>query len=213
MPVLKKYAETPILLMGGGGHCRSCIDVMESSNYEIGGIIDDSARPILNYPVVSNDSGIRTLTSRHTFLVTVGQISDPTTRVRLYSLVKECGGKLATVMAATARVSGHASIGEGTIVMHQCVVNAGAIVGNNVIINTMALIEHDCIIGDHTHISTAAVINGGCRIGSRVFVGSASVVSHGLSIADGAVVGAGSVVIKDITTAGVYAGNPAKRIK
>jgi len=50
------------------------------------------------------------------------------------------------------------------------------------------------------------------RVGSRVFIGSnASILP--VSICDDVVVGAGSVVTKDITEAGIYAGNPARFVR
>ncbi len=50
------------------------------------------------------------------------------------------------------------------------------------------------------------------RIGSRVSIGSNSTILP-VSICDDVVIGAGSVVTKDITEAGVYAGNPARFLR
>lgn len=50
------------------------------------------------------------------------------------------------------------------------------------------------------------------RIGNRVSIGTNATILP-VTICDGVVVGAGSVVTKDITEAGIYAGNPAKKIK
>jgi acetyltransferase-like isoleucine patch superfamily enzyme len=50
------------------------------------------------------------------------------------------------------------------------------------------------------------------RIGDRVSIGSNATIMP-VAIASGTVIGAGAVVTKDIDTAGVYAGNPARRIK
>ena len=37
---------TPLLLIGGGGHCRSCIDVIESAEgSEIVGVVDREGDP------------------------------------------------------------------------------------------------------------------------------------------------------------------------
>lgn len=49
-------------------------------------------------------------------------------------------------------------------------------------------------------------------IGDRVSIGSNATIMP-VSIASGTVIGAGAVVTKDIETAGIYAGNPARRIK
>lgn len=50
------------------------------------------------------------------------------------------------------------------------------------------------------------------RIGNRVSIGSNATILP-VCVADGTVIGAGAVVAKDIMTPGVYAGNPAKKIK
>lgn len=50
------------------------------------------------------------------------------------------------------------------------------------------------------------------KIGNRVSIGSNATILP-VRIADGVVVGAGAVVTKDLTVAGVYAGNPARRLR
>lgn len=201
-----------IILIGGGGHCKSVIDVAESAGYNILGILDmpeDVGKSVLNYKVIGTDEEIPQYADKAEFIITVGFIKNPTARVRIYNKLKECGGKLATIVASTANVSRYATIGEGTVVMHQSVVNAGAMIGSNCIINTLCNIEHDAVIGDQCHISTGAMINGDCKVGDRVFIGSQSVLANGITVGDDIIVGAGSVVRKAISKKGVYAGNPA----
>lgn len=50
------------------------------------------------------------------------------------------------------------------------------------------------------------------HIGSNVSIGSNATILP-VSICDDVVIGAGSVVTKDITQKGIYAGNPAKKIR
>jgi acetyltransferase-like isoleucine patch superfamily enzyme len=50
------------------------------------------------------------------------------------------------------------------------------------------------------------------QIGNNVSIGSNSTILP-ISICDGVVIGAGSVVTKNIIEKGIYAGNPAKKIK
>ena len=50
------------------------------------------------------------------------------------------------------------------------------------------------------------------KIGNKVAIGSNATILP-VEICDNVVIGAGSVVTKNITQAGVYAGNPAKKIK
>lgn len=201
-----------LILIGGGGHCKSVIDVAESAGYNILGILDmpeEVGKSVLDYKVIGTDNDIPQYVDKAEFIITVGFIKNPAIRVRIYNKVKEAGGKLATIVASTAHVSRYATLGEGTVVMHQAVVNAGAQVGANCIINTFCNIEHDAVIGDQCHISTGAMMNGDCKVGERVFIGSQSVLANGITVEEDIIVGAGSVVRKSISEKGVYAGNPA----
>lgn len=50
------------------------------------------------------------------------------------------------------------------------------------------------------------------KIGNRVSIGSNATILP-ISICDGVVIGAGSVVTSDIKESGIYAGNPARKIR
>jgi len=200
-----------LILIGGGGHCKSVIDVAESAGYNILGILDmpeEVGKLVLDYMVIGTDDDIPQYADKAEFIITVGFIKNPAIRVRIYNKVKEAGGKLATIVASTAHVSRYATLGEGTVVMHQAVVNAGAKIGENCIINTFCNIEHDAVIGAQCHISTGTMVNGDCMVGERVFIGSQSVLANGITVGEDIVVGAGSVVRKSISEKGIYAGNP-----
>ena len=204
--------KRPIILLGGGGHCMSVIEAAESAGMSILGILDIPATlgmEVMGHKIIGCDDDIQRYADEADFVVTVGSIKNASVRRRLYEKVKACGGRLACVVASTARVSTHATMGEGTVVLHHALVNAGAQIGKNCIINSFADIEHGCSVGNHTHVSTHAAVNGDCSIGHEVFIGSGSVLHQGCQIADKCVVAAGSVVRKHITTGGLYAGNPA----
>ncbi|MCD4795153.1 MAG: acetyltransferase [Bacteroidales bacterium] len=207
-----------IILIGGGGHCKAVIDVIETENkFKIAGIIDlpdKLGQSILDYKIIGADNDIPQLAKQfNCFFITVGHIQTPVLRIKLFNLVKKSGGELPVIISPNAHVSKHAKIGEGTIIMHNTVINADSEIGNNCIINNKALIEHDCRIGNNCHISTSAVVNGGLLIGDNCFIGSNSVSKQYIKIVNETNIGAGAVVTKSITESGVYVGNPAKRIK
>ena len=202
----------PLILIGGGGHCKSVIEAAESQGREILGVLDmpeDLGKEILSTKVIGTDDDIPHYVDKAEFVITVGFIKNPATRIKLYNKVKEAGGKLATVIASTAHVSKYAEIGEGTVVLHQAFVNADAKVGCNVILNNFVSIEHDAVIGDQCHISTGAMINGECKVGNNCFIGSQSVLANCISVGEDIIVGAGSFVRKSISEKGIYSGNPA----
>ena len=201
-----------LILVGGGGHCKSVIEAAESAGYNILGVLDtpeNVGKQVLAYSVIGTDDDIPQYVDEAEFVITVGFIKNPTTRTKLYNKVKEAGGKLATVIASTAHVSKYSTIGEGTVVMHQTFVNAGAHIGADCIINTFCNIEHDAQIGDQCHISTGTMVNGDCKVGDRCFIGSQSVLANGITIGEDIIIGAASFVRKSISEKGIYSGNPA----
>ncbi len=191
--------ERQLILLGGGGHCKSVIDAAESAGYTILGILDKPelvGTRILDYEIIGVDDDIPQYVDKAAFLITVGQIKSPAIRQKLDGLVKQAGGKLATIVASDAYVSKYATIGEGTVVLRKAFVNAGAKIGRNCIINTMANIEHDCEIGDFCHISTGVMVNGDTKVGKNSFVGSGSVLYNGIEVKEDSIIPAGTVVRK-----------------
>lgn len=175
-----------ILLIGGGGHCKSVIDVIEVENrFEIAGIIDKKElldSKVFDYKVIGCDEDLESLFNKYKYaLITVGQVKPSKTRKKLYEKLLSIGYKLPVIISPTSYVSKRAVIKNGTIIMHKAFVNAGALIEENCIINTKALIEHDSIIKAHCHISTAAIINGDCEVKEGSFVGSNSTFVQGVS--------------------------------
>ena len=192
-----------LLLIGGGGHCRSCIDVIEAEGqYQIRGIVQpvsDGTDGVFGYPVVGSDEDLPSLL-RETpqALVTVGQIRSSEIRIGLFGLLKQSGGKLPRIVSPFAYCSKNVQMNEGTIVMHGAVVNAGANIGANCIINSQALIEHDVIVADHCHVSTGARVNGGITIGKGSFIGSGAILKENIVIGENVIIGAGQIVLGDV---------------
>ena len=194
-----------IILIGGGGHCKACIDVIEQeARYRIAGVVDVAEKlheQILGYKVICTDEDIPNIVKEYDhFLITLGQIKTPKRRIALFELLKSLNAKLPVIISPLAYVSKHAQVGEGTIVMHNTLVNAGASIGRNCIINSKALVEHDATIADHCHISTGAVVNGGVRIGPQTFIGSNVSTREYVEIGDTCVIGAGEKIITNIAS-------------
>ena len=166
-----------ILLIGGGGHCKSVIDVIEQEGkYTIAGIVDKKellGQEVLGYKFIGCDDDLEELFLKYKYaFVTVGQIKSNNLRVKLFTILKNIGYELPVVVSPLAYVSKHAKVEEGTVIHHYALVNANATVRANCIVNSKALIEHDATIEEHCHISTATVINGGVVVKANSFVGS-----------------------------------------
>lgn len=191
-----------LVLIGGGGHCRSCIDVIEAEGrYSVEKIVDlpeNFGQSVIgDYKINASDEDIKALSkSSYQFLITFGQITSAELRIKMFEHLMSLEADIATVISPLAHVSGYARIGKGSIIMHHALVNAGASIGRNCIINSKTLVEHDAVVEDHCHISTGSVVNGGAVIGANSFLGSNSMVKQYLEIKRGSVIGAGKAILK-----------------
>jgi sugar O-acyltransferase (sialic acid O-acetyltransferase NeuD family) len=205
-----------IVLIGGGGHCLSCIDVLRLENrFEIVGILDAPEKfgtSVMGIEVIGNDDDIPRFAGIYkNFLITIGQIKHSEKRVRIFETVTKHNGNLPVIISPKAYVSPSAIIGEGTIIMHNALVNAKAVVGKSCIINTGALLEHEASIGDFCHISTHAVVNGQVSIGNHSFIGSNAVIANNVSLPEKIIVAAGASILRSPGQTGTYIGNPARK--
>lgn len=185
-----------LILIGGGGHCAACIDVIEQQGrFEIVGIVDKDANAApLGYPLLGDDERLQALRDEIEYAcISVGQIKSPALRSRLFEQAKALGFTLPAIISPRAYVSRHASIGEGTIIMHDVLINARATIGRNCIINSKALVEHDAVVEDNCHISTGAIVNGGATIKRGTFVGSNAVTRESATTQEHDFIKAGSL--------------------
>ena len=192
-----------LILIGGGGHCHSCIDVIELSNtYKIKGIIESNKsqkRKVMGYPVLGCDKDLQYIIKNNkNIFITLGQIKKPEIRIKLFNLLKKNKINIPIIISPKAYVSKHSLIEDGTIIMHFACINANVKIGQNCIINSKALIEHDSQIGNNCHISTGARINGSVIIGNNVFIGSGAIIHQGVSIKSKSIIGAGKIIKKNI---------------
>tara|TARA_B100000787_G_C16197323_1_gene301921 strand:- start:2037 stop:2615 length:579 start_codon:yes stop_codon:yes gene_type:complete len=188
-----------IILIGGGGHCKAVIDVIEQEGrFKIIGIVDKLellGSKVLGYSVIGNDADLDNLAKKYKYaLITAGQIKSPLLRIKLFKLAENSGFILASIISPRAYISKYAIVGRGTIIMHDALINANAQIGENCIINSKTLIEHDCVISNHCHISTNTTINGGVVVKSGCFIGSGVTTKESITITENSFVKAGSLL-------------------
>lgn len=121
------------------------------------------------------------------------------------------------------------SIGDNCFIGPFVEIQKDVSIGRNTKVQSHAFVCELVTIGDHCFISHGAMFindtfsKGGpaqgdkalwksTEIGSHVSIGTNATIMP-VKICDHVVVGAGAVVTKDITEPGLYAGNPAKKIK
>ena len=205
-----------ILLIGGGGHCKSVLDsLLELNEYAEIGIVDKKenlGKSVMGVPVVGCDDDLPALFRdgyRYAF-VTVG---NPTLRIKLFNLLREIGYEIPVIIDDSAKVSKHAIIEQGVFVGKKSIINAGAIIQKGAIINSGSIVEHDCQIGTFSHIAPGAVLGGEVVAGENSHVGSNATVKQQIHIGSYSIFGMGSVVLNDIDSKTMAYGNPCKEVK
>lgn len=125
--------------------------------------------------------------------------------------------------------------------MYECRIGAGSFIGPFVEIQKGVVVGERCRVQSHAFICELVSIGDDCfishgamfindtfaaggpaggdsskwkstRIGNHVSVGTNATILP-VTICDHVVIGAGSVVTRDITEPGIYAGNPARRLR
>jgi sugar O-acyltransferase (sialic acid O-acetyltransferase NeuD family) len=208
-----------IILIGGGGHCKSIIDTInELKKYNIIGILDIADKlgnEICGIKIIGTDDSLEYYYKngvRNAFL-TIGSIGDTLIRRKLYSIALNIGYIFPNIIDNTAIVSDKIEIGHGNFIGKGAIININVKIANNTIINTGAIIEHDCYIGSFCHIAPGTAINGNVVIGENTHIGTNSTIIQNIKIGDNTIIGAGSVVVKNIESNIKAYGNPCKEVR
>ena len=177
-----------LVLIGGGGHCKSVLDaaLRVGAFQEI--VILDPGLPVgsemMGCAVYGGDDKMVELKEKgfdHAF-ITVGCVGDTSLRRKLAERADTYGFNYPCIIDPSAVVSEFSKLEAGVFVGKNAVINAGAQIGNHAIINTGAIIEHNCHIGAFTHVAVGATVCGDCSIDEDVFIGAGATLIQGLMI-------------------------------
>lgn len=120
-------------------------------------------------------------------------------------------------------------IGDGTFIGPFVEIQRGVEIGDRCRVQShsfvceLVTIGDDCVVAHGVMFINDTFASGGpargnkaawrsTRVGNRVSIGSNATILP-VSICDDVVIGAGSVVTRNITTSGIYAGNPARKLR
>lgn len=208
-----------IILIGGGGHCKSVIDTIKSSgNFNIVGILDLREKldmDINGVKIIGTDEMLKYyfnngVKNAH---ISLGSIGDSKHRIKLFNYAKSIGLNFPPIIDRTSVMGSNVEIEEGVFIGKGCIINVDTKIGSHSIINSGAIIDHDCIIGSFCHISPGTTISGEVSIGDNTHIGTNSTIIQNIDIGSNTLIGAGSVVIKDISSNIKAYGNPCKEVK
>lgn len=183
---LQKLTETPrqaiahgqrLVIYGGGGHAKMCIDILKRQiGFQIEGIVDSTLTPgatVLGVSVLGGedmlpqlrDAGVRYA------VLGVGAATNHTIRSKLFNKLKSHGFEMPNIIHPTAVIEPSAQLGEGNQVMAQAYIGSDARIADNCIINVQSIVSHDAQLADNVHLAPASVLAGGVQIGTDTLIG------------------------------------------
>ncbi len=193
-----------IAIIGAGGHGKVVGEIASLCRYENIHFFDDRINEIKDYPFTIISSLLQlkeNLKNYDAFFVAIG---DNKARYNRLSWLKKEKVNIVNLIHPKSTISNFSSLGIGTCVMANAVVNPGTFIKEGVIINTSASVDHDCIIEDYAHISPNCSLSGNVSVGKFTHLGTSTSVHPGINIGNNVKTGIGSKVFKDILDDNVF---------
>lgn len=201
-----------VVIIGASGHGKVIADIIQRSGDRLIGFLDDNSKlPVtfFGFPLLGTVEQYGEYAEEAEFIIAIGNAD-----IRGRIVDKLDGISWYTAVHPTAVISEFGvSIGEGSVIMANAVINPDSSIGRHCIINSGAVIEHDNVIEDFVHVSVGAKLAGTVLVGKGTWIGIGAIISNNLNICSKCVIGAGAVVVKDIDDAGTYIGVPVERLE
>lgn len=191
-------------IYGAGGFALQILDMVEAAaadGAEIAFIDEQRTGKFFGFPVLSP----RNIAADIKLVIA---LADPARRAEIAPNFSD----FTSLVSERAAISRHARIGEGAILCHNTIVEAGAEIGRHFHGNIYSYVAHESIIGDFVTFAPRVNCNGRVVIGDGAYIGTGAFLKQGIRIGAGAIIGMGSVVIRDVGAGEVVAGNPARAI-
>ena len=202
---LKNFMNNKLAIIGAGGHGKVVGEIALLNQYKLIDFFDDDQiKKTKEFPFTIIDTVDylnKHLEDYDAFFVAIG---DNETRSEKIEWLKKNKMNIVSLIHPKSTISKFSSIGIGTCVMANAVVNAGSLIKEGVIINTSASVDHDCLIEDFAHISPNCSVSGGVRIGKLTHLGTGTSVHPGIDIGNNVKSGIGSKVFKNILDDTIY---------
>jgi sugar O-acyltransferase (sialic acid O-acetyltransferase NeuD family) len=208
-----------VAVIGGGGHGRVIIDILEKmAAVRIAGIVDANLpldQRVLGYEMLGRDADLSRLISDRGIQGAVVAIGDNWSRSRIVaSIQSRCPGiEFPNAIHPSAQLGKNVSLGVGNVIMAGCVVNSSTAIGDFCILNTNCSVDHDGKVGDFVSFAPNSCAGGSVEAGDFAAICLGARIIDRLTIGSHTVVGAGSTVLRDLPSHVVAYGTPARIVR
>lgn len=193
-----------IAIIGAGGHGKVVGEIALLNQYEIIHFFDDSENKFNNFPfkIIGNLAQLKdNLENYDDFFVAIGKNE---ARHEKILWLRDKKANIVSLIHPKSTISKFSSLGVGTCVMANAVINTSTFIKDGVIINTSASIDHDCLIEDFSHISPNCSLSGNVRVGKLTHLGTGTSVHPGIHVGNNVKTGICSKIYKNINDGVIF---------
>jgi sugar O-acyltransferase (sialic acid O-acetyltransferase NeuD family) len=211
-----------VVVIGGGGHGREVLDVIDAHNaagrlerLDVLGVVDDNP----SEPTCARlkQRGVPLLGSLRQWLAEadtrVGYvigIGDGATRRSIDRTMTRAGLEAVPLVHPASTAGFGVSLAPGAVVFAGAVLATNIQLGRHTHVHRCATVGHDCSLGDFVTVNPSAGVSGDCVVEDDVMIGVGAAVLQGLTVGRGATVGASACVVRDVGATLVVKGVPAR---
>lgn len=199
-----------LIIIGAGGHGKSCANVAISMNkWDVISFIDDNkvGTSVMGLQVIDTMESIEKYAHNHDFFVAIGDNSIRKNMID-YLNMKDC--EVERLIDPASIIGRDVMIESGVVVMPLTIINCCSSIGKGTIVNSGVIIEHDCFIDEYVHLSPRVTLGGSVSIGSSSWIGMSASIINNITVGSKSILGAGSVLLKSIGDNVLFAGVPAE---
>ena len=209
-----------IVIYGASGFGREVAWLIENINaradtFNILGFVDDA--PQIHSQKINNISvlgGKAWFDGYKDEVYVTCAIGNSKIRRKIYTeLEKYENVKLATLIDPSVALASTAQIGKGCIICYASRIMVNARIGQGVMVDTGSSVGHDSELADYVTLYTNVMVSGGVKIGENSEIGSGAFILQYKSIGNDSIIAPLTSVLTDIVVPGIYAGNPARRMR
>jgi sugar O-acyltransferase (sialic acid O-acetyltransferase NeuD family) len=204
-----------IVIIGGGGHGKVVIDIVEKAEgFHLLGILDSQlpvGHKVMDCDVLGTESSLPKLIDERAIQGVVIAIGDNWLRSKTVESLQSLapGIKYPNAVHPSAQLAKNVRLGRGNVVMAGCVVNSNATIGDFCILNTNCSVDHDSILGNYVSFAPKACAGGNVQVGDYSSVCLGANIIHGVKVGQHTLIGAGATVLNDLPSQVVAYGTPA----
>lgn len=196
-----------LILVGTGAVAQEMLEVFPQAGF-VAAYCEPAfaAASRVDLPLLTDPTRLREVGTHY-----VVGVAEPADRARLAAQLDAQGLRpAAPLVAATARLSPAARLGDGCALGHGVQVGPNARIGRHGMVLHHAVFGHDARAGDHLLVGPGAHIAGDAVLGDGVAVLANATIAKALTVGDGARILPSAACFRPVPAGAIMIGNPAR---